>query len=138
MTNENKLLGTVGALIGALLGIAIWCVIGALGRIAWIGGFAICGGAFYGYFILGKGISKAGVAIIAAIVLVSVYLATRMNYALVIHKYTEYSLVQCFGMVEKLVDELNVRADYTKDLVIGYVFTALAALSVFRKAAKGR
>ena len=69
--DDNKVLGTIGALIGAALGVGLWCLIGLFGKIAVIGGFMLCLGTLGGYYLLGKGMSKTGLIITVIIILVA-------------------------------------------------------------------
>lgn len=139
MTNsENKVLGTVGALIGAILGIVVWCLIGKLGYISWIGGFAITGLSVLGYNLLAKGLSKVGIIIIAVIAIISVYVATRMNYAIVVYETFKdegynTSLSKCFSSVMDLVELIGYTSKFYVDLALGYVMTIVAGFSVCKK-----
>ncbi len=138
MDNDNKLMGVIGALIGAIVGIAVWCLLGKLGVIAWVGGFAICYGTLLGYHLLGKGVSVVGVIICAVIIIASVYLATRLNWT--IATYSEFSklgydvsFTACFSNIIDLVELAECKADFIKDLVFGYVITVLSGFTAFKK-----
>lgn len=133
-SDDNKIAGTVGALIGAVLGIVIWCIIGLFGRIAWIGGFAICICSLGGYYLLGKDISKIGLGIVAVIVIISVYVATRMNWAIALHnEFSEFSLWWCYKNIIGLLELAGDKSAFYGDLAIGYVMTLLGGFSALRK-----
>lgn len=123
--DDKKIPGTVGALIGAALGIGIWCLIGLFGKIAVVGGFALCLGTLGGYFLLGKGMSKKGLIICLVIVLVSVYLATRLNYSISMYRALDgsTSFGGCFRTVMKLLEAFGEKASFYKDLAFGYLVT---------------
>lgn len=121
--DDSKIAGTVGALIGAALGIGIWCLFGLLGRIAFIGGIAIFLGSFGGYYLLGKGMSKTGLIISAVIIAISVYIATRLNWSIALWKETGMSVSECYKILPKLLKKLGERGSFYKELFIGYLIT---------------
>jgi len=133
--SDNKVMGTVGALVGALLGIGIWCLIGLAGKIAVIGGVAIFLGAFGGYFLLGKDMSKVGVVIAGVIVLVSVYFATRLNYGISLYRAMEgeMSFGECYSKVLDLLAVFGEKGSFYKDLVIGYLITIVGGIGALAK-----
>ena len=101
--DDSKVAGTVGALIGAALAIGLWCLIGLLGRVAVIGGVALFLGAYGGYYLLGKGMSKVGLIISTVIVLISVYVATRLNWSISLSRATDMSVSECYKKLPKLI-----------------------------------
>lgn len=60
---ENLPLGLIGAVIGILLGSVLWVLIGQIGFIAGIAGYAIVFCGMKGYQLLGKKLSKTGIII---------------------------------------------------------------------------
>ncbi len=123
--DDNKVLGVIGALLGSALGIGIWCLIGLFGRVAVIGGFALCLGALGGYFLLGKGMSRTGLIFTAVIIILSVYLAVRLDYAISVYRALDksVSLGSCFVSVMKLLEAIGEKGSFFKDLGIGYLVT---------------
>ncbi|MCR5021430.1 hypothetical protein [Ruminococcus sp.] len=123
--DDSKVAGTVGALIGAALAIGLWCLIGLLGRIAFIGGIAICLGSLGGYYLLGKGMSKTGLIISLVIIVLAVYLATRLNYAISLYRAFdgEVSFGKCYSSVIKLLAAYGEKGSFYKDLFFGYLIT---------------
>ncbi|SFD12648.1 hypothetical protein [Ruminococcus albus] len=121
--DDNKITGIIGALIGAALGVGIWCLFGLLGRIAFIGGIAIFLGSFGGYYLLGKGMSKTGLIISAVIIVISVYIATRLNWSIALWKETGISVSECYKILPKLLKKLGERGSFYKELFIGYLIT---------------
>lgn len=160
-SKENVALGIVGAVIGTILGLVVWCIIGAMGFISWIGGLALVAGAFFGYILLAKDIGKSGMLIVALLVIASVYIGTRMTYAISLHsefkKYEDDEAFQLgaeilgidanastseifFNMGEYLdaFDDLGVNAtsEFHGDLAYGYVFTIAASAAFIAKRSK--
>lgn len=136
---DNVVMGIIGALIGTALGVIVWILIAKLGYISWIGGFAIAAGAFYGYFLMGKGMSGSGIAVSVVLVIFAVWFATKMSWALELQKAfkeeldTDYSLGECWKNMSGWLKLTATTGSYIRDLVLGYVFTALGAFSVFKK-----
>ena len=123
--DDSKIAGAVGAVIGAALGVGLWCLIGLLGRIAFIGGIAICLGSLGGYYLLGKGMSKTGLIISLVIIVLAVYLATRLNYAISLYRAFdgEVSFGKCYSGVIKLLAAFGEKGSFYKDLIFGYLIT---------------
>lgn len=139
MSNENKALGAVGAVIGAVLGIVVWCLIGKLGYISWIGGLAISAFTLGGYMLLGKDVSKFGLILSIGIMIVSVYLATRLNWAISLQDAFdeelgyEMSLWDCFNDIMKWVKLADSTARFYLDLGLGYLLTFASGFSFIKK-----
>ncbi len=131
--DDSKVAGTVGALIGAALAIGLWCLIGLLGRVAVIGGVALFLGAYGGYYLLGKGMSKVGLIISTVIVLISVYVATRLNWSISISRATDMSVSECYKKLPKLIKLAEVSGSFYKDLVVGYLITFFGGVVLMAK-----
>ena len=123
--DDNKVAGAIGALIGALLGIGIWCLIGLFGKIAVIGGFAICLGTLGGYLLLGQGISRKGLVICLIIVLAAVYFATRLNYGILLYREMEGELTfwESYTGAMTIIKSYGEMGSFLKDLGFGYLIT---------------
>lgn len=133
--DDNKITGTIGALVGALLGIGVWCLIGLFGRVAVIGGVALCLGSLGGYFLLGKGMSKTGLLISLVIILASVYFATRLNYGITLYRTMdgEMSFGECYSSVMTLLEAIGEKGSFYKDLGLGYLLTLGGGFGVLAK-----
>lgn len=141
MSNENKVLGTIGAVIGAALGIVVWCLIGKLGYISWLGGLAISFFTLGGYWLLAKDVSRFGLILSIGLMIVSVYVATRLNWAISLQEAIngelgyDLSLWEGFEQCMEWVKLLEVTGKFYIDLVFGYVITFAAGFSFIRKMA---
>ena len=155
MEQSNKIMGIIGGIVGTVLGLIVWCLIGMAGYISWIGGLALAAGAFFGYKLLGKSMDKIGIVICAVFVLIAVFVGTRMNYAMQLHKDFEddrdvaaafevfgldtdvstFEIFLDFGEYVDTYDDLLAKVgtdvrysdDYTHDLVFGYLVTVIAS-----------
>jgi hypothetical protein len=76
----NRVRGAIGAIIGSLLGIAIWIGIGLLGYLSVFGGMAIFGFAALGYTLMKGKLDRTGVAIICVICFAAFVLAQFLTY----------------------------------------------------------
>lgn len=143
ISNENKIRGAIGAVAGAILGIVVWCLIGKLGYISWIGGFAISVFTLGGYTLLGKDISKFGAVLSIALILVSVYIATRLNWAISLQEaideelHSDASLWECFTDIMTWVELADSTGRFYLDLVLGYVITIVAGFGFVKKKIAG-
>ena len=126
---ENVLTGTVGALIGAVIGAAAIILISQLGYVASISGLILAVCVIKGYELLGGKLGIAGMLICLVLVLVTPYVADRMDWAIVVmnaYKDEGVTLGQAFAAVPALVDEGSIdSAIYTGNLVKLYLFAAL-------------
>ena len=131
---DNKIKGTIGALVGAFLGMGVWCLIGALGIMAGLGGAAICICTIMGYKLMGEGMSRIGAAIVFVIIVATVYFSTRMNWAIELHKLApQYSLGKCFNKVLRLLKMFGIEGRFYLDLLVGYILTILGFFWAKRK-----
>ena len=130
---ENRtVLGIVGALIGGLLGCAAIVLIGQLGYVASISGVALAFFTLKGYDLLNKGLDKTGIFVSILVMLAAPYLADRFSWALVIAEEFQMTMRDAFAEVHQVVAAYDLQADYWKDLLMIYAFTALGAFGTAR------
>ena len=131
--NESVLAGTVGAFIGALIGGGCIILLSQLGYIASVSGVVLAVCTLKGYELLGKNLSKLGVLICLALMLVTPYLADRLDWAIVLmQEFPEYNMTigEAFRYVPILVEEEAIElGEYLKNLLMIYGFTLLGAIS---------
>ncbi|MCH5344057.1 MAG: hypothetical protein J1E64_08460 [Acetatifactor sp.] len=138
---ENVLLGIMGALIGSLLGVLMIVVLGRLGIVASFSGVMMAIGVLKGYEILGGNLSKRGIVISVAIMLIMAYVGDRLDWALLV--YQEYgkwissmhfSFMECYLDVPRLISNgvIELRR-YLLNLTVLYVFLLLGAVPTLRK-----
>lgn len=140
---ENVLTGTVGALIGAVIGAAAIILISQLGYVASISGLILAVCVIKGYELLGGKLGIVGILICLALVLVTPYIADRIDWALAImdaYKDEGVNLAQAFAAVPALVEDGAIdSAIYTENIVKLYIFAALGGfgtlVGMFKKKA---
>ena len=80
--SSSILLGTVGALLGAVVAGAVVLCISQLGYVSWFGGVVMGGLVMGGYKVFAGRIQKIGIIISAIIMLAAMYLINRLDWAL--------------------------------------------------------
>ncbi len=135
---ENVALGFVGALIGALIGGASIILLSRLGYVAAISGIIIAFCTLKGYELLAKGMSKIGMVICFALMLVTPFVANALD--LVLQLQAEW---QAYGvtfadsaayLAELITTDPEMMRLYLSDLGMVYLFTAIGGFVVVRNA----
>lgn len=137
---ENVVTGAVGALLGAVLGGGSIILLSQLGYIASISGLILAVCTLKGYELLGGRLSKKGIVISIVLMLVTPYLADRLDWAIVImQEWAEYGVTfaEAFAVVpELLADGSIVMSEYVKNLLMIYGFALLGAFSTLKNTLK--
>ena len=133
---ESMLAGILGALVGGVIGGAAIVLVGQLGLISAISGVILAFCTLKGYELLGKKLSKQGILVCIVIMLAVPYLADRISWALVIMKEFEWLFGDAFLYVHQVVTEFELEANYWKDLLFVYAFTALGAFTMIKQTLK--
>ena len=131
-TSENVPAGILGALLGALLGAAAIVLVSQLGYVSAICGLILAICTLKGYQFLSGGFSIKGLIVCLILVIVTPYLADRLDWALVIvREVPELPLFDAFLAVPALVEMGSINPeDYTSALVQLYLFVALGSVSL--------
>ena len=133
---ESMLAGILGALVGGVIGGAAIVLVGQLGLISAISGVILAFCTLKGYDLLGKKLCKQGILVCIVIMLAVPYLADRISWALVIMKEFEWLFGDAFLYVHQVVTEFELEANYWKDLLFVYAFTALGAFTIIKQTLK--
>ena len=130
---ENMFLGLIGAILGALLGTVLWVVIGMVGFIAGIAGYAIVFCAMKGYEIIGRKLSRKGIIICILLSCLMIVGAEYVSLGLAIYKELGeiyfLSMGDSFALVPAFLEESEVAAGVMKDLIFGYALAVWASFS---------
>jgi len=133
---ENVFTGIVGALLGAVIGAGVIILLGQLGFVASISGFILAVCTLKGYELLGGKLSLKGVIISLLLLLVTPYIADRLDWAiLIMQEFSSEGVTfgQAFAAVPALIEEgAIVQGEYIKNLLMLYGFTILGAFSTFK------
>ena len=137
---ENVLMGTIGAILGALVGAALIALLAKIGYVASISGVVM---AFLSLFLYDKfagKISKKGVIICVVIMIVTVFLTEWLIWSYAYYKELATIYDVSFGDVfKKLFSILKFAkktGDFVKDIAMLYFFTALGAIPTISKTAQ--
>ncbi|MBQ9148674.1 MAG: hypothetical protein IJX69_03810 [Oscillospiraceae bacterium] len=137
---ENVITGTVGAFIGAALGAACIILLSQIGYVASISGLVLAVCTLKGYELLGGHLSVKGIIICVALMLITPYMADRIDWAIVImNTWAEENVTfgQAFAVVPALIaDGAIVLSEYLTNLAMIYGFALLGAFATLRKAFK--
>lgn len=135
---ENVALGTLGALIGALLGGASIILFSRLGYVAALSGVLIAFATLKGYELLGKGMSKTGLVICFVLMLVTPFLANALDLVMQFHEeWKDYGMTMmdtASWLGEMLIGNREMLMLYLKDLGMIYLFMVIGAFSIVRNA----
>ena len=133
---KNVALGVVGALIGGLIGAASIVLFGQLGIVSAFSGMILAFCTLKGYELLAKDLSNTGIMVCIAVMLVVPYLADRFSWALVLVEEFGWLLGDSFLYVHGVVAEYGLEAEYWKDLLFIYAFTAVGAFALLKQKIK--
>lgn len=131
LAKKSKLVpGIVGALLGSLIGCAVYFLIWQIGYIAAVAGLVTALCAFKGYEMLGGLIDRKGVIACVIVIIFAVFLANRLVWAYDAYSvYKEYGVdfFSCFRAIKEIITESDLTAEYYGYLVFAYVMTALGS-----------
>lgn len=137
--NENVGLGIVGALLGSLVGVLVIVLIGQLGYVAVAGGLVMGFATLKGYELLAKNMSNKGIIISSIIMILMVYVAERIEWAIEVFKvYSDehISFIEAFLYTPEVIRYSDATGQFIGSLVLLYVFTAVGVFGVIRATAK--
>ena len=137
---ENVVAGVVGAFIGALLGAGCIILISQLGYIASVSGLVLAVCTMKGYELLAGKLSGKGIAISIVLMLLTPYLADRIDWAIfLMQEWAEYGVTfgEAFAIFPELLADGSVEMGaYIKNLLMIYGFALVGGFSVVRNSLK--
>ena len=137
---ENAVTGTVGAIIGAMIGGGCIILLSQLGYVAALSGLILAVCTLKGYELLGGQLSKKGIVISLILMLITPYIADRIDWAIVImNAWAEDGVTfgEAFAVVPLLIEEEAIAlSDYLTNLLMIYGFAVLGAFTTLRTALK--
>ena len=141
-SNESPVLGFVGALLGAVLGSAIWAVIALAGHVTWAGAIVVVLTTFFGYLLFARNIGTAGVFIIILAVAAGVFCGNRLSYSVSIHENRPEGTETAYSVTEELMSVKDIftgesghfkdpalKREYKKTLLYS-IFAALLTMGI--------
>lgn len=129
---SNIVSGTIGAILGSLVGAAAWVFIYRLGYIAGLVGLVAFVCAAFGYEKLGKVMDGKGVLVTMIVTVVMLYFGHRIAWTWDIYdvyKAEGFNFFECFKVFPLVMEESSGAWEiFYKDLVIGYAFSFLCSI----------
>lgn len=136
ISSENVTLGLVGAFLGSLIGVAVIVVMNQLGYMTSFSGVILGGCTLVGYEKLGKEISKKGIILSIIVTIVMVYVAERINYAIIFMEY-DIGILEAFKETTLMMKEYSELAkEFYANLFMLYFFTIMGLIPVVSKKIK--
>lgn len=128
---ENILTGIVGALIGAAIGGASIILLSQLGYVAGLSGLLLAVCTLKGYELLGGKLGTTGIIVSIVLMLVTPYIADRMDWAIVVmNQWGGYTFGEAFALIPDLLKyEYIEMGDYLASLGMVYLFVVIGAIS---------
>ena len=126
---SNPMLGTIGALVGSLLGVFAIVVLGQIGYVAIVSGIVMGFGTFVGYAKLGGSMDLKGIIISVLIMIVMIYIGNRINWALyIIRAIPDVSFTKAFFNLGTVIRKsAEFASKYYQSLLMDYIFCAIGA-----------
>lgn len=126
---ENVVSGTVGALLGSLLGVVCIIILSQLGYVAAISGVIMAVCTLKGYELLGGKLSNKGIAIACVLMLVMTFVGDRLDWAIVVSRSLGTDFFTSFRAISYLMAEGAIDSgSYVGNLVLLYLFVLLGAV----------
>ena len=122
---SNPFLGTVGSVLGGLIGVVAWVTLSANNLFASLAGIAILFLAYKGYEMLGIRIDKKGFVISTIVAAIMIFLGNHLAWAwaaMDAAKLQGYSIGEILLFCE-IMQETNVTINYVINLIAGYAIT---------------
>lgn len=139
LANENMFLGTAGAFLGSLLGVAAIVILGQLGYVSIFSGMVMGFSAIKGYELFARRLSTRGAIVSGLIILVMTYIANQLDWAFAAATAYEVSVFETFPYVNDLLAEgLIDSSTYFFNLVLIYLTTVIAAVVMIVNALKAQ
>ena len=130
---ENVALGTLGAILGALLASVFLLVCSSVEIYSAFAGFFLAVAVILGYDLLGKHRGAAGTVIVMLLILTVPYLVDTLDWARVLLEDYEglgLTLIDGIGLLYLFLAEGRIPMDvYIMDILALYGFTAMGAVA---------
>lgn len=136
--DENILLGLIGATIGALIGAALWVVIGLLRYYAWFAGIVAITLAFWGYKWLGGKVSKLGAVLVFVISITALFAGSVVEWTWYFYDYLVQSYdITFFDVLPEtlpmILGDSQLLGDFALDFGIGIAVVLIAGIPMLIK-----
>ncbi len=128
MKKENLLGGIVGALLGSLIGVAAIVIIAQLGYVSVWSGVIMGVCTVKGYSLLAGKFTKKGIIISLIVMAVMIYIGNNLDWAIAIMRELNSSFYEAFSSVGDIVEYSGLQSNYSTNLAMLYLFSAIGAI----------
>lgn len=143
---SNVVTGIIGALLGSLVGVALWVGIYKLGYIAGIAGAIMIVSAMFGYEKLGGSLDLKGIIISVVICIGMIYISERICISMELYEefkdykyyFGDVSFSDCYKSMFAILKDAEKESVFWGELGIGYLLFAIASVSYIVKSVKMR
>lgn len=128
-THENMIAGTIGAFLGAVIGLIATVIVGQMGYVSiWTGIImGVC--AVKGYELLAKKFSLKGAIISLVFVLVLTYVAHQVDLALTLSRRLGTDFFETFQNLSNIIKLADSAGSDTSQLIVNLVLMYICALA---------
>ena len=145
---ESAGAGFIGAVLGALLGIAVWGATAWFGYLTWAGGILLVFSVYLIYLLFARDIGFDGVIIVCIMMIAAIYVGNRLCVAVSInHEFIEpakgavsltlkerlLSVKDVFLHIGDHLDKYGMKNKYGNNMLFAYFSAAITAGIVFIK-----
>lgn len=141
-THENYFLGTIGAFLGSVVGVAAIVIIGQLGYVSLLSGFVMGVCVIKGYELMAKRISKVSLVICVLIILGMTYFANQLDWSFTMAGFFadegyDVNVFDTFPLInDMLKEDVIPMHTYIGNLLMIYISTVISAGAVIFSAMK--
>ena len=135
---ENVFTGTIGALLGSLIGTLAIVFFGQIGYVVTVAGIIMGVCVIKGYELLGNKLSKRGIVICIIVVILMTYFANRVDWSVTIARELELGFIDSFVNCDYIVEYFDIKSSYYADLGLKYLFTLVGAIPLIIASFKDR
>lgn len=138
---ENIVLGTVGALLGALVGAALIAILAKIGYVASISGVVMAYLSLFLYTKFAGKLSVKGIIISIVIMVITVFVTEWLVYSFAFYKELKdygFTLGDIIKGLPDLLELAEAKGGFVKDILMVYAFTALGAVPQIKNFAGGK
>ena len=136
---DNVAAGAVGAFAGSLAGVVCIILLSRLGYVAALSGVIMAVCALKGYELLGGKLTKKGIVISIAVMVVMTYLGDRADWAIVAMSSLGLDFFNAFRLIPDFLSEGMIDAgSYWGNLALLYVFVLLGAVPTVMNAVRAK
>ena len=130
MKKENVILGSVGALLGAVVGGIAIIIFAQFGYVAAISGVIMALAALKGYELLGGRLSVKGVVIAAVLMIGITFVSHSLGLAISVASEIDAGFFEIWKALPQLLEISDAVGDYWVELAMLYAFTLIGAVPI--------